>query len=96
MVNPHGLTGNEPQIAGEQHSVECPLSEEWECTDEQAKRIDPYEVRELMFEIRFHHVYNWQHLRTASNPFRWLITCCCDEIQDARREDAALAKGETP
>ena len=86
---PPGVTGNEPQIAGESHYRVCPLNEEWECSDEDYKRIDPYEVRELVLEA-FPASRSWPYLQDALRPFRWMKDCRCESIRQDLKDDAAM------
>ena len=91
---PPGVTGNEPQIAGESHYRDCPLNEEWECSDEDYKRIDPYEVRELVIEASLvsTNTTEWNYLGDAVRPFRWMMDCRCESIRQDLKDDAAIAK----
>ena len=87
---PPGVTGNEPQIAGESHYRACPLADDWECSDEDYKRIDPYEVRALVldaFEISV--FYRYLRLRDSLRPFRWISDCHCESIRQDLKDDAA-------
>ena len=88
---PPGVTGNEPQIAGESHYRACPQSDDWECSDEDYKRIDPYEVRELVLEA-FPASTDRPYLEDALHPFRWMKDCCCESIHENLRDDAAEKK----
>ena len=87
---PPGVTGNEPQIAGESHYRACPCSDDWECSDEDYKRIDPYEVRELVVEATHAATYtDWHYLKEPLRPFRWMLDCCCESIRQDLKDDAA-------
>ena len=86
---PPGVTGNEPQIAGESHYRTCPLNEEWECSDEDYKRINPYEVRDLVHEASLVSRYI---SRRCLHPFNWMLDCRCESIRQDLKHDAAIAK----
>ena len=86
---PPGVTGNEPQIAGESHYQDCPRSDDWECSDEDYKRIDPYEVRALVLEAFAIDAERYPYLRDSLRPFRWISDCHCKSIQQDLKDDAA-------
>jgi len=96
---PPGVTGNERQIAGEVHFTDCPLHEDYKFSDEAVGRLDPYEVKQLVEAALLAECHSgghshWPAIRDALRPFLWLVECCCQEIDDAGREEAELRKAE--
>ena len=83
---PPDVTGNEPQIAGESHYKTCPMADDWECSDDDYKRIDPYEVRDLVNEAFQVSIYI---SKRSLGPFRWMLDCRCGSIGQDLKDDAA-------
>lgn len=95
MSYPPGMTKRDwEHTEGRPHHPQCPLGEEWECSDEDAARIDPYEVKELVHSAESAaggYVHVGSRLRKALAPFQWMLDCHCAEIVREERESALLA-----
>mgnify|MGYP001578643919 CR=1 FL=1 len=94
---PPGVTGNEPQIVGTQHYQGCPLAEDFQFSDTDYKRIDLYELKELVeaaYRPDLYHTNYTDDVMKAAHQFLWMLQCSCPDITDASWEAAQERKLE--
>lgn len=78
------------------HHAQCPLSPDFEFSDTEAARIDPYEVKtlaEMAYQVTAS-LPSRALLMKALRPFAWMLDCRCDEIGQAYKEKAAEERAD--